>query len=97
MDALTGPELEATTSRKQIAREEFILRETAVGGGRGGLAALRLAAKVLGPKICLVNAAGCCPRLATLPYSPCIGLALHTTHFCPSRVELPSSARLMKR
>jgi pyruvate/2-oxoacid:ferredoxin oxidoreductase beta subunit len=79
MDTLTSPELEAIKSLKQIAREEFILPGTAICGGCGGLEALRLTAKVFGPKTCFVNAAGCFTRLATFPYSPFKGSWLYTT------------------
>ena len=47
----TSMELQAIKNLKQIAREEFILPGTFICGGCGGLEALRLAAKVLGPKL----------------------------------------------
>ena len=52
----TSTELQAIKNLKQIAREEFILPGTSICGGCGGLEALRLAAKVLGPKTVFVNA-----------------------------------------
>ncbi|MGE3540372.1 MAG: thiamine pyrophosphate-dependent enzyme [Candidatus Tectimicrobiota bacterium] len=72
-------ELRAITNLKQIAREEFIAPGTAVCGGCGGLEALRLAAKVLGPRTVFVNAAGCFTLLATFPYTPFQGSWLYTT------------------
>ncbi len=72
-------ELEAITNLKQISREEFLLPGTAVCGGCGGLEALRLAAKVLGPKTVFVNAAGCFTLLAVFPYTPLKGSWLYTT------------------
>jgi pyruvate ferredoxin oxidoreductase beta subunit len=75
----TSPELHAIKNLKQIAREEYIAPGTAVCGGCGGLEALRLAAKVLGPKTVFVNAAGCFTLLATFPYTPFKGSWLYTT------------------
>jgi pyruvate ferredoxin oxidoreductase beta subunit len=72
-------ELEAIKNLKQISREEFLLPGTAVCGGCGGLEALRLAAKVLGPKTVFVNAAGCFTLLAVFPYTPLKGSWLYTT------------------
>jgi pyruvate ferredoxin oxidoreductase beta subunit len=79
MSTPTSRELEAIKSLKQIAREEFILPGTAVCGGCGGLEALRLAAKAIGPKTVFVNAAGCFTLLATFPYTPFKGSWLYTT------------------
>jgi pyruvate ferredoxin oxidoreductase beta subunit len=75
----TSRELEAIHNLKQISREEFVLPGTAVCGGCGGLEALRLAAKVLGPKTVFVNAAGCFTLLAVFPYTPLKGSWLYTT------------------
>ncbi len=72
-------ELEAIRNLKQISREEFLLPGTAICGGCGGLEALRLAAKVLGPKTVFVNAAGCFTLLAVFPYTPLKGSWLYTT------------------
>jgi pyruvate ferredoxin oxidoreductase beta subunit len=79
MTSPTSPELHAIHNLKQIAREEFIMPGTAVCGGCGGLEALRLAAKVLGPKTVFVNAAGCFTLLAVFPYTPFKGSWLYTT------------------
>ena len=75
----TSTELQAIKNLKPIAREEFILPGTAVCGGCGGLEALRLAAKALGPKTVFVNAAGCFTLLAVFPYTPFKGSWLYTT------------------
>ena len=75
----TSRESVAITSLKQMNREEFILPGTTVCGGCGGLEALRLAAKVLGPKVVYVNAAGCFTLLATFPYTPFKGSWLYTS------------------
>jgi len=75
----TSTELQAIKNLKQIAREECILPGTSVCGGCGGLEALRLAAKVLGPKTVFVNAAGCFTLLAVFPYTPFKGSWLYTT------------------
>ncbi len=79
METPTSRELQAIKNLKQIAREEFIAPGTAVCGGCGGLEALRLAAKVLGPNTIFVNAAGCFTLLATFPYTPFHGSWLYTT------------------
>ncbi len=79
MTTPNSPELEAISSLKQIVREEFILPGTAICAGCGGLEALRLAAKVLGPKTVFVNAAGCFTLLAAFPYTPFKGSWLYTT------------------
>jgi len=79
MNTPTSTELDAIKSLKQIAREEFILPGTAICGGCGGLEALRLAAKALGPKTVFVNAAGCFTLLAVFPYTPFKGAWLYTT------------------
>jgi pyruvate ferredoxin oxidoreductase beta subunit len=79
MTTPTSSELAAIKNLKQISREEFLLPGTAVCGGCGGLEALRLAAKVLGPKTVFVNAAGCFTLLAVFPYTPLKGSWLYTT------------------
>ena len=79
MSTPTSPELQAITNLKQITREEFVLPGSAICGGCGGLEALRLAAKVLGPKTVFVNAAGCFTLLAVFPYTPLKGSWLYTT------------------
>jgi hypothetical protein len=79
MSMPTSSELHAIKNLKQIAREECILPGTTVCSGCGGLEALRLAAKVLGPKTVFVNAAGCFTLLAVFPYTPFKGSWLYTT------------------
>lgn len=79
MTPLNSPELNAIKNLKHIQREEMIAPGTAVCGGCGGLEALRLAAKVLGPKTIFVNAAGCFTLLAVFPYTPLKGSWLYTT------------------
>jgi pyruvate ferredoxin oxidoreductase beta subunit len=79
MSAPTSKELQVIKNLKQISREEFLLPGTAVCGGCGGLEALRLAAKVLGPKTVFVNAAGCFTLLAVFPYTPLKGSWLYTS------------------
>jgi pyruvate ferredoxin oxidoreductase beta subunit len=76
---VTSPELRAIRNLKQISREEFILPGTSACGGCGGLEALRLFAKPLGPKTVFVNAAGCFTLLAVFPYTPFKGSWLYTT------------------
>lgn len=75
----TSTELQAIKSLKQIAREECMVPGTSICGGCGGLLALRLAAKVLGPKTVFINAAGCFTLLAVFPYTPFKGSWLYTT------------------
>src|SRR5262245_14091403 len=75
----TSTELQSIKNLKQIVREECILPGTSICGGCGGLEALRLAAKVLGPKTVFVNAAGCFTLLAVFPYTPFKGSWLYTT------------------
>jgi pyruvate ferredoxin oxidoreductase beta subunit len=79
MSMPTSSELHAIKNLKQIAREECILPGTTVCSGCGGLEALRLAAKVLGPKTVFVNAARCFTLLAVFPYTPFKGSWLYTT------------------
>jgi pyruvate ferredoxin oxidoreductase beta subunit len=80
----TSSELEAIKNLKQIARDEQILPGTAMCGGCGGLEALRLAAKVLGPNTVFVNAAGCFTLIAVYPYTPLKGSWLYTNMASPS-------------
>ncbi len=64
---------------KQLPREEQVLPGTSLCAGCGGLEALRLAAKVLGPNVVYVNAAGCFTLLAVYPFTPFHGSWLYTT------------------
>lgn len=74
----SSSEIRAIKNLKQISREEMILPGTSVCGGCGGLEALRLVAKALGPKTAFVNAAGCFTLLAVFPYTPFRGSWLFT-------------------
>lgn len=55
---------------KDIPREEHLAAGTGLCGGCGGLLALRLFHKALGPRCVFVNAAGCMTLLAVFPFSP---------------------------
>jgi pyruvate ferredoxin oxidoreductase beta subunit len=57
-------------SIKDIPREEYLAGGTGLCGGCGGLLALRLFHKALGPNVVFVNAAGCLTLLAVFPFSP---------------------------
>ena len=78
MTAVESKALERIKNLKQISREEMILPGTSICGGCGGLEALRLTAKALGPKTVFVNAAGCFSLLAVYPYTPLRGSWLYT-------------------
>ncbi len=57
-------------SIKDIPREEYLAGGTGLCGGCGGLLALRLLHKALGPNVVFVNAAGCLTLLAVFPFTP---------------------------
>jgi pyruvate ferredoxin oxidoreductase beta subunit len=57
-------------SIKEIPREEYLAAGTGLCGGCGGLLALRLFHKVLGPRAIFINAAGCMTLLVVFPFSP---------------------------
>jgi len=61
---------EVYRSIKDVPQEEFLAGGTGLCGGCGGLLALRLFHKALGPNAVFVNAAGCLTLLATFPFSP---------------------------
>jgi len=61
---------EVYRSIKQIPHEEYLAAGTGLCGGCGGLLALRLLHKALGPQTIFVNAAGCLTLLAVFPFSP---------------------------
>lgn len=61
---------EVYRSIKDIPREEHLAGGTGLCGGCGGLLALRLLHKALGPNVVFVNAAGCLSLLAVFPFSP---------------------------
>jgi len=66
-------------SIKQIPREEYLSGGTGLCGGCGGLLALRLMHKALGPNVVFVNAAGCLTLLAVFPFSPFQSSWLYTS------------------
>jgi pyruvate ferredoxin oxidoreductase beta subunit len=57
-------------SIRDIPREEYLAGGTGLCGGCGGLLALRLFHKALGPDVVFVNAAGCLTLLAVFPFTP---------------------------
>lgn len=57
-------------SIKEIPRQEYLAAGTGLCGGCGGLLALRLFHKALGPNAIFVNAAGCLTLLAVFPFTP---------------------------
>ncbi len=67
---------------KDINEEEFVLPGTPLCAGCGGLLALRLAYKVLGQKVVILNAAGCFTLLSTYPYTPFRSSWLYTAMAC---------------
>jgi pyruvate ferredoxin oxidoreductase beta subunit len=69
-------------SIKEIPREEFLAAGTGLCGGCGGLLALRLFHKALGPNAIFVNAAGCLTLLAVFPFSPFRSSWLYTAMAC---------------
>lgn len=69
-------------SIKDIPREEHLAAGTALCGGCGGLLALRLFHKALGPRAVFVNAAGCLTLLAVFPFSPFHASWLYTAMAC---------------
>jgi len=61
---------EVYRSIKELPREEYLAGGTGLCGGCGGLLALRLFHKALGPNVVFVNAAGCLTLLAVFPFTP---------------------------
>lgn len=57
-------------SIKDVPHEEYLAGGTGLCAGCGGLLALRLFHKALGPNVVFVNAAGCLTLLAVFPFSP---------------------------
>lgn len=57
-------------SIQAVPQEEHLAGGTGLCGGCGGLLALRLFHKALGPNVVFVNAAGCMTLLAVFPFSP---------------------------
>lgn len=73
---------ETYTRLKDISRDEYISPGTALCAGCGGLLALRLAHKVLGKDVVIVNAAGCFTLLSVYPYNPLGSSWIYTAMAC---------------
>ncbi|MBT3880126.1 MAG: pyruvate synthase [Candidatus Scalindua sp.] len=67
---------------KDISTYEHIASGTPLCSGCGGLLALRLAHKVLGKNVVIVNAAGCFTLLSVYPYSPFDSSWMYTAMAC---------------
>jgi len=67
---------------KDISTDEYIAPGTPLCAGCGGLLALRLAHKVLGKNVVIVNAAGCFTLLSVYPYSPFDSSWMYTAIAC---------------
>lgn len=75
-------------SIKQIPREEELAGGTGLCGGCGGLLALRLFHKAVGPNAVFVNAAGCLTLLAVFPFSP-----FHSSWLYTAMASAPAGAQ----
>lgn len=75
-------------SIKAVPREEHLAGGTGLCGGCGGLLALRLFHKALGPNVVFVNAAGCLTLLAVFPYGP-----FHASWLYTSMASAPAGAQ----
>ena len=75
-------------SIKDIPREEYLAGGTGLCGGCGGLLALRLFHKALGPNAIFVNAAGCLTLLAVFPFSP-----FHSSWLYTAMASAPAGAQ----
>jgi len=75
-------------SIKQIPREEYLAAGTGLCGGCGGLLALRLFHKALGPNVVFVNAAGCMTLLAVFPFTP-----FHSSWLYTAMASAPAGAQ----
>jgi pyruvate ferredoxin oxidoreductase beta subunit len=75
-------------SIKDIPREEYLAAGTGLCGGCGGLLALRLFHKALGPRAIFVNAAGCMTLLAVFPFSP-----FHASWLYTAMASAPAGAQ----
>lgn len=69
---------EVYRSIKDIPQQEYVAGGTGLCGGCGGLLALRLFHKALGPNVVFVNAAGCLTLLAVFPFTPLQSSWLYT-------------------
>jgi len=75
-------------SIKQIPQDEYLTGGTGLCAGCGGLLALRLFHKALGPNVVFVNAAGCLTLLATFPFTP-----LHSSWLYTAMASAPAGAQ----
>lgn len=75
-------------SIKQIPREEYLTGGTGLCGGCGGLLALRLLHKALGPNVVFINAAGCMTLLAVFPFTP-----FHSSWLYTAMASAPAGAQ----
>ena len=75
-------------SIKDIPREEYLAAGTGLCGGCGGLLALRLFHKALGPNAIFVNAAGCLTLLAVFPFTP-----FHSSWLYTAMASAPAGAQ----
>ena len=67
---------------KSISADENISPGTPLCAGCGGLLALRLALKVLGKNVVIVNGAGCFTLLSVYPYTPFNSAWMYTAMAC---------------
>lgn len=75
-------------SIKDIPREEYLAGGTGLCAGCGGLLALRLFHKAVGPKVVFVNAAGCLTLLAVFPFTP-----FHSSWLYTAMASAPAGAQ----
>ncbi len=75
-------------SIKQIPSVEYLAGGTGLCGGCGGLLALRLFHKALGPKAVFVNAAGCMTLVAVFPFTP-----FHSSWLYTAMASAPAGAQ----
>jgi pyruvate ferredoxin oxidoreductase beta subunit len=79
---------EVYKSIKQVPEEEHLAAGTGLCGGCGGLLAVRLFHKALGPHVVFVNAAGCLTLLAVYPFSP-----FHSSWLYTAMASAPAGAQ----
>ncbi|MFI5396525.1 MAG: thiamine pyrophosphate-dependent enzyme [Candidatus Binatia bacterium] len=73
---------------KDIPRQEYLAGGTGLCAGCGGLLALRLFHKALGPNVVFVNAAGCLTLLAVFPFTP-----FHSSWLYTAMASAPAGAQ----
>ena len=79
---------EVYKSIKDIPRQEYLAGGTGMCAGCGGLLALRLLHKALGPNVVFVNAAGCLTLLAVFPFTP-----FHSSWLYTAMASAPAGAQ----